>query len=594
MNEELDLNKLALDFVQANLDRLLAAAGSGVKGAKNVVRSKLKRTYEKYLTRLLERHSKAKSFFIRSEPTPLYQFFVPLDLSTEKRTLEKASIASMAAVSGRCVVSGSGGCGKTILMRHLLVGCIKSTEKTPVFVELRQLNQDSGDLRESVLASLRAHGLDVDHDYLSLALEEGHFCLLLDGFDELELKLRKPVADQIGSLGTKYPKNWIVVSSRPDSELNTLDDFVHFHVDPLNLEAAVELVQKLPFDDPLKTRFVDDLKAGLFEKHRSFLSNPLLLSIMLLTYSDIAHIPSKLSLFYNQAYESLYQKHDALKSGFQRQRRTTLDIQDFAAAFAAFCIQSYDKRDFTFSRTSALEYLDSGKALCQLEYNSSDLLEDSLQAVCLLLEDGLDIAFAHRSFQEFFAARFIAGCQPAQKKKLVERYWKSAESDSVMDLLYEMDAHAVETYYVLPVIRRITQRTGFHGKLGYTQQLAYVKMMFQEFRIEREPRDVSALLKEKGVPDFMALFFMDRHFGLRSAKADKGWSAAARDLLRVESGGKDRLSTAVLTTESPFLRHLMSALTMYSLNTVKVAAELGKAIEARQKKAQASLAELLG
>ena len=88
-------------------------------------------------------------------------------------------------------------------------------------------------------------------------------------------------------------------------------------VQPLDLASAVELVRKLPFDDPVKERFVADLHGGLFKSHESFLSNPLLLSIMLLTYSDIAHIPTKLSIFYTQAYESLFQKHDALKGGFR-------------------------------------------------------------------------------------------------------------------------------------------------------------------------------------------------------------------------------------------------------------------------------------
>jgi predicted NACHT family NTPase len=201
-----------------------------------------------------------------------------------------------------------------------------------------------------------------------------HLCILLDGFDEPEFSRRKFVADQIRDLSERYPGNWIILSSREDSSLEGWSNFTKFSLQPLTLDRAGQLVEKLPFDDPVKTKFVADLRNGLYERHRSFLSNPLLLSIMLLTYSDNAQIPPKLSLFYNQAYESLFQRHDALKGGFQRERRTDLDIQDFGKVFAAFCLQTYDKREFSFSKIKALEYLDSAKTICGIKYESHKFL----------------------------------------------------------------------------------------------------------------------------------------------------------------------------------------------------------------------------
>ena len=160
---------------------------------------------------------------------------------------------------------------------------------------------------------------------------------------------------------------------------------------------------------------------------------------MLLTYRDIAHIPTKLSLFYNQAYESLFQQHDALKEGFQRERQTALDIQDFGKAFAAFCVQSYDRREFSFSRTKALEYFDQARTISGMDYASAGILEDSIQAVSLMIEDCLEITFAHRSFQEYFTARFVCSAPPQVKRQLVRRFVPSLQSDSVMGLLYELD-----------------------------------------------------------------------------------------------------------------------------------------------------------
>jgi hypothetical protein len=62
------------------------------------------------------------------------------------------------------------------------------------------------------------------------------------------------------------------------------------------------------------------------------------------------------------------------KVGFQRERRTDLYIQDFGKVFAAFCLQTYEKREFSFSKIKALEYLDSAKTICGIKYESHKFL----------------------------------------------------------------------------------------------------------------------------------------------------------------------------------------------------------------------------
>src|SRR5688572_28206332 len=138
MAEELDINKLTAEFVQSNLDRIVGFVGQKIKVASNIVRSQYEATYTTYLSRLLTRNSKGKSFFVRSEPIPLYEFFVPLDLASERTELRNARILDITSVSPACVVAGSGGSGKSMLMRHFLVGAIEAKSKAPIFLELRQ------------------------------------------------------------------------------------------------------------------------------------------------------------------------------------------------------------------------------------------------------------------------------------------------------------------------------------------------------------------------------------------------------------------------------------------------------------------------
>lgn len=504
----MDVNKIAAEFLQNRLDTVFDFASSRVKRVKDSIRAKISRTYKNYLTRVLERYSRGKSFFVRSDAIPLYDFFVPLDLATETTVLRKPGATDIAALSPNVILIGTGGSGKTMMMRHLLVSALRSKSRTPVFYELRHQNVARQPLRIALLEALQSYGLEADDNYLELALKAGHFDVMLDGFDELNRKLKRDIANEVQDLAARYPGNWITVSSRPDPILEGWDTFTHLRVQPLDLPTAAELVRKLPFDDPVKGQFVEAIRGGLFERHKSFLSNPLLLSIMVLTYTDIATIPSKLSVFYTQAYEALFQRHDALKGGFQRERRSGLDIQDFARAFSAFCVLTYEKRAFAFPPIAALDFLSQGKRLSQLAYDSEAILHDATQAVCLLVEEGMDLTFSHRSFQEYFVARFVSTCPPGLKGDLIRLFAPSIGSDSVMSLLFELDQHAVESTYILPSIARLRRRLRIKGSVGITHFLRYLKAVYSSFTLEPNG-GVTAVIRD--VPLFLAVRFVQRH-----------------------------------------------------------------------------------
>ncbi|MBL4585600.1 MAG: hypothetical protein JKX84_00875, partial [Flavobacteriales bacterium] len=189
--------------------------------------------------------------------------------------------------------------------------------------------------------------------------------------------------------------------------LAEFESFGLFETLPLDLDKSVTLVSKLPAEATVKKSFIKELKDGLFLKHETFLANPLLLSIMLLTYKYSADIPDKLSIFYNQACEALFQKHDALKGAFKRARETDLDIISFERVISAFSLLTYAESKITFSSIEALEYLEKSKSISGIEFSASCFLKDLLQAVCLMGEDGLFITYTHRSFQEYFVAKFI-------------------------------------------------------------------------------------------------------------------------------------------------------------------------------------------
>ena len=473
------------EFLTQNAEKIYNLGKQTIGSANEAVRIKLRLAYEGYLTTTRQKYSRSKSFFIRHEPVDLYTYYVPTAISCGSMNLTTPDFSSCLQLSNRIVISGSGGSGKSVLMRHLFLDCIRDKRYVPVLIELRDLNSENADvsLDEVIVSTLDAFGFDTSGDYIKRAKDSGHFAFFLDGYDEVNPTIKKRIIQQILTLSKKFSACPIILSTRPDDIINGIEDFSIFQMMPLDLNSAIRLVEKLPFDPEVKIKFSKNLGEGLFEKHESFLSNPLLLSIMLLTYGENAEIPGKLSIFYNQAYEALFQRHDANKGGFSRERLTSLDIQDFARIFALFSLQTYDRRIFKMSRTQCLQFIEKSRDSLKYNYKAEEYLGDLLSAACLLVEDGLEIAYSHRSFQEYFVALHISLAPPSVQEKLINRYWPHMRSDNVIALLLELNPDLVERVLFVPVLEKFFNEIGAKRKIGITHLTRYLQMSYDALQL---------------------------------------------------------------------------------------------------------------
>ena len=486
MNELLDIGNIATGYITRNLPKILDIGHSVVKGAKAEITLKLKTAYASYIEYLEERYGKAKSFFFRSTPTDIYEFYVPLGVNVGNKKLEKVSLDSIVDVTKQIVVSAPAGSGKSMLLRHFLLNALRKSDRIPIFIELRNLSNSNNTVFDEVEQTLKDSGFNLGIDYIKKAMKFGHFVILLDGFDEIDFDSRDRISKQVVKLARTYRDCVFVVSSRPDDTFSGWNDFTELSITPLTVDDACELVNKLPVDIEIKSKFMKDLQGFLFSRHESFLSNPLLLSIMLLTYGENAEIPQKLSLFYNQAYFALYNRHDALKGGYQRERKTSLDSQDFERVFATFCLQTYDQRKFSFSRSDALEYIRKSKHFVSMEFGEEDFLHDCLQSVNLLMEDGLSLVFSHRSFQEYFVARYIHSADPRVQPQLINKFLPFIRRDSVFKLLFEINPGLVERELLIPGLKRIFDHIKVKRTVGITHFVRLLRENFSEVHVGKD------------------------------------------------------------------------------------------------------------
>jgi hypothetical protein len=219
-----------------------------------------------------------------------------------------------------------------------------------------------------------------------------------------------------------------------------------------------KLISKLPYDAQLRMQFIKELDKHLYDRHQSFLSNPLLATMMLMTFDQFAHIPDKIHIFYEQAFETLFFRHDAGKqAAFRRKMYTDLAINDFKNCLSAVCVSSYFKQKFEFSEAEILNYIRVAAQSEKLDIIERDYLKDLLESVCILQRDGLFITFTHRSFQEYFAAFFISRSPSTSLRDLLDKICPRVDSN-VIPMAFDMNRSLIEREWILPRINDLARQ----------------------------------------------------------------------------------------------------------------------------------------
>ena len=372
-----------------------------------------------YLKNSELRYNKVKTLADMTEPRTLEGengIYVDVYVEYKGKRISTSTVDNMMQISNNIIVLGSGGTGKSMLMRHLFVNTQHRGSYIPVLVELRKmLNVDKSDsLLKMVHSCIEEFDVRLDQTQFEYSLRSGKYLLLFDGLDEVKEEIRDRVENLIQELSKKYPRNGFVVSSRREGvDFKELETYTVVKSLPLEKEQAVELINRIGKKDDKVKEFSELLSKELFKKHKDFASNPLLLTMMYITFVDNNIIPEHLTDFYEAAYDALYKRHDANKDGvFERDYKCKkLGEKEFKDLFSYFCFQSYFIQQYEFSKEEICEYIKKGIErlnLKELIENPGMFFNDIKDIVCLIVEEGSKFKFTHRSFQTYFAAYYTA------------------------------------------------------------------------------------------------------------------------------------------------------------------------------------------
>lgn len=434
-----------------------------------------------YVRKAQDKYSKMKTLLYSSEEKPFDDFFVCNTISAEyvgfplrhgqipdNLKIENVTLDKLNEKSSFVLLVGMGGIGKSMMMRHLFLSSIRKYSDTgllPILVTLREFGSENQNLFSIIADSVHRFDITFSLAHLDKIMAEGKCQLLLDGLDEIKSADMRSFQKQLDSLIDRYPNNQYVMSTRRFSNFVELSRFAIFGMMPFSNEQALQLIDKLeycPEEPRFKQQFREKLVKEYFKTHSEFVRNPLLLTLMLMNYRRFADVPEKKYVFYEQAYQTLLQRHDSDKLAYKRVFQSVTDPSDFTLVFRELCAKSYRKGDYEFDLPKFDEYFEKLHSVKRLDspiMKRDNFLFDICHSACLMYEEGQSYHFLHRSFQEYFFADYYSRQDDTTLRKL----GKSMESSErvlfddlyALDMLYDLAPDKVERFIVMPFLKPI-------------------------------------------------------------------------------------------------------------------------------------------
>lgn len=342
----------------------------------------------------------------------------------------------------RCaVITGTAGQGKSVFLRYLCVRELEINARLPLFIELRRIEEGKR-LDKLIDQSLEILGLPsvLLSEARKLMFENGSIVLFLDGFDEVDRKFTLDTKDQIKRLCNSYPNIKIVISSRPGAFSGFLVDLSHskeFEIQKLNAQDFRGFFEKIGVSNEITERLLKAI-GGSSQKIKGLLSTPLMLTLLVLTCGNKQDLPATLPEFYDSLFNILASEHDETKPGYVRQKASSLSNAELELVFKAFCFASKEKYGrITLSHKDFSSALEIAMKLTGLKCTIDGFRTDITETICLMVKDGLDVTFTHKSIQEYYAASYI---RSLDKDNLVERALiKISSKENILGWLNELD-----------------------------------------------------------------------------------------------------------------------------------------------------------
>jgi len=432
---------------------------SFAKGKTGLGIEKLKtQTNIKKLSKSIINIQNVKTIYKGDSAINLKTFYYPSRILKNGTVIDVSHIKQI--TERNSVVQGTAGQGKSIFMRYMTSQETQIGERIPVFFELRRLKENEG-IRSALIRTISTWYFDISEDLFNIFCESGKIVLFLDGFDEIPLKRVQEIICELDEFSEKYGELQIIVSSRPESGIEASNYFDVLRLEPYGLDEQKGLITKLVEDKDSREQIFEAL-CVTNEDIQELLRTPLMVTLFIMTYRAKQIIPETMSEFYEQIFSVLMFRHDKTKPGFSRELETNLNEKQMQEIFEWICFLSKKEDEISFSYNRISEIAKQSLARTGHEKISPEkLINDFSKSICLLLKDGHEYSFIHKSIQEFFVSSFVKNLNEDQSIKFYTKIKLDYQRfRSELKFLKDIDTYRFFSNLEIPTIELLFETFG--------------------------------------------------------------------------------------------------------------------------------------
>lgn len=388
----------------------------------------------------------------------LTSFYYPSKVKIDSKRVSVNRLSDF-GFDGNILIEGTVGQGKSIFLRYLASVELFNGKRVPAFVELRRLRAGQS-LLSYVLQELKALGFDMDEKLFSIFANKGRIVLCLDAFDEVKEELRVDLISEIEFLSRQYENLRILVTSRPNNGISTSPFLRVFQLCPLEGNEYEQVVIRLAHDETTALAINQGIKKDAAQVAK-LLTGPLMVALLLIRYRIDQSLPHNEAAFYDALFNLLLQRHDKSKGGYVRPRKSKLSDSELLQFFNALCYFTRKVGETSFARAQLTKYAQSALKVSGHSVGVDNVLLDVIEITCLIVTDGDECRFIHKSVQEYHAAVFIRD-QPENSGiafyKAMDTRWKHWLQE--LRFLSVIDRYRFLKYFHIPQLRQLLQIEG--------------------------------------------------------------------------------------------------------------------------------------
>ena len=401
-------------------------------------------------------------FYGADKAVELHTFFINpkirLTYTEDKEQLNIHSIHDLNDTN-HLLFTGTVGQGKSIFMRYLALQEL-GFGRLPLFIELKYVTKQKS--LENLIEDIFENWLsDVLKSDIKKLLNSGHITLFLDAFDELSTEFITDTTRAIETYCRDFPNLKIVLSTRPHHTISQSPHFSTVELLPYEVDEQKSLIHKLVSDPEARSNLQDAIEAAPVEI-QAVLMTPLMVVLFIQKYFHDFSAPQNLTDFYANIFDIVVNKHNQTKTGFVAQSHSGLNNPMLEAIFTRFCFNAAIKNQSAMARQDFLEVIQNAWHSNSIQYANkstvdiSKIADDFQKYMCLVLQEGEQYTFIHKSIQEFYTAKFIANLNAENSYKAFNLIQKQIPDHQIIcQFIKQLNPFYYDKYYLLPNLNRL-------------------------------------------------------------------------------------------------------------------------------------------